>query len=571
MESLSAIVGIDVPTGSPEDYTGQDGTGVQFGFATDGHVGEGLQFNGHLGYAIRPETHLAELQLGDEILTSLGLSFQASEGAPIIQSEAKFWFPAADLGKSEATSGDLNVGLTWPLVRGHEATIGAGFGVLPGVGSPGWRGFFGYTYRPSIPALGATGSGQSADTPTDVGVQPITRMGDQDGDGLMDHQDTCPTLPEDRDNFLDQDGCPDPDNDLDGVQDVQDAAANAPEDWDGFEDTDGVLDADNDRDGIADSEDRCPNQAGAGDGCPGTPMDWVEQIDRLGGISKPIHIGQFIYPPNPISFIKGTARLSKDGESQMALLSTFIQMRPQILRIEISTHVHTSEGSKYDQWLSAQRALAVQAALVNAGIDRARLFPRAYGRSLVRAVPKFARKSNTTIEFRVLETNEAAPVFENVRRPNGVTAVDEMDVSNGQVNVIRPRVVRLIATITPQSPLSFKGRTAQLTSDDEKELDALAMQVSAHSAVRVEIGVHTSGLGNAKRQLELSQDRAEALRTALIEKGVSGDILTAKGYGGSAPIESPRTFEGRQKNRRVELRVMGFKKSDDNESVEDTQ
>ena len=173
---------------------------------------------------------------------------------------------------------------------------------------------------------------------------------------------------------------------------------------------------------------------------------------------------------------------------------------------------------------------------------------------------KFARKSNTTIEFRVLETNEAAPVFENVRRPSGVAAVDEMDVSNGQVNVIRPRVVRLIATITPQSPLSFKGRTAQLTSDDEKELDALAMQVSAHSAVRVEIGVHTSGLGNAKRQLELSQDRAEALRTALIKRAslaiFSPQRLRQFGSNRIAP-----DFEGRQKNRRVELRVMGFKKS----------
>ena len=286
---------------------------------------------------------------------------------------------------------------------------------------------------------------------------------------------------------------------------------------------------------------------GAGDGCPGSPMDWVEQIDRLGGISQPIQIGQFIYPPNPISFTTGSPRLSKDGEAQMALLSTFIQMRPQILRIEIATHVHTSEGPKYDLWLSAQRALAVQAALVNAGIDRARLFPRAYGRSLVRAVPKFARKSNTAVEFRVLETNEAAPVFESIRRPSGVAEVDEMDVSNGQENIIRPRVVRLIATLSPQTPLSFEGRTAQLTPDDEKELDALAIQVLAHNAVRVEVGVHTSGLGNAKRQLELSQERAEALRIALISKGVSGDILTAKGYGGSAPLESPRTLEGRQK------------------------
>ena len=169
----------------------------------------------------------------------------------------------------------------------------------------------------------------------------------------MDHQDTCPTLPEDRDNFLDQDGCPDPDNDLDGVQDVQDAAANAPEDWDGFEDTDGVLDADNDRDGIADSVDRCPNQAGAGDGCPGTPMVWVEQStvsavfpSLYTSASSSIRRTDFLYQRH--CSIEQGWRVS-DGPSQ--------HIHPNaasILRIEISTHVHAS-GSKYDQWLSAQR------------------------------------------------------------------------------------------------------------------------------------------------------------------------------------------------------------------------
>ena len=149
--NLSALVGIEIPTGSPEDYSGQDGAGVQFGFSTDGHIGEDLKLNGQLGYAVRPETHLAGLQLGDELLTGVGLTYQAFESGPVIQSEAKFWFPAADLGKSEATSGDLNLGLTWSVVQGHDVTFGAGFGVLPGVGSPGWRGFWAIGIDPTSP------------------------------------------------------------------------------------------------------------------------------------------------------------------------------------------------------------------------------------------------------------------------------------------------------------------------------------------------------------------------------------------------------------------------------------
>jgi hypothetical protein len=82
---------------------------------------------------------------------------------------------------------------------------------------------------------------------------------DSDGDGIPDDVDQCPDMPEDKDGFQDEDGCPDFDNDNDGIYDSQDQCPNEPEDFDGFEDSDGCPDFDNDKDGIPDKLDKCPN------------------------------------------------------------------------------------------------------------------------------------------------------------------------------------------------------------------------------------------------------------------------------------------------------------------------
>ena len=97
---------------------------------------------------------------------------------------------------------------------------------------------------------------------------------DSDGDGIPDIRDQCPDMPEDKDGFQDEDGCPDFDNDNDGIYDAQDKCPNEAEDFDGFEDQDGCLDLDNDHDGISDKLDKCPNipedidGVADDDGCP---------------------------------------------------------------------------------------------------------------------------------------------------------------------------------------------------------------------------------------------------------------------------------------------------------------
>ena len=72
--------------------------------------------------------------------------------------------------------------------------------------------------------------------------EPAPGPVDTDGDGLTDDIDRCPTQPEDKDGFQDEDGCPDPDNDNDGIPDVADKCPDQPETKNGYQDEDGCPD-----------------------------------------------------------------------------------------------------------------------------------------------------------------------------------------------------------------------------------------------------------------------------------------------------------------------------------------
>ncbi len=110
---------------------------------------------------------------------------------------------------------------------------------------------------------------------------------DRDGDSIPDHLDACPDRAEDKDSFLDDDGCPDLDDDGDNITDSLDQCKMIPEDIDGYLDQDGCPEFDNDEDGILDSLDVCPLQAEDidgfedEDGCPELDNDGDGILDNF--------------------------------------------------------------------------------------------------------------------------------------------------------------------------------------------------------------------------------------------------------------------------------------------------
>lgn len=93
------------------------------------------------------------------------------------------------------------------------------------------------------------------------------------------------------------------------------------------------------------------------------------------------------------------------------------------------------------------------------------------------------------------------------------------------------------------------------------ESDGLVAQIAGvlkeHPEIlKVEIQGHTDNKGPRAANLNLSQKRAEAVKAALVAKGVEDARLVAKGYGPDKPIMANVTEEGRAKNRRVEFKIL---------------
>jgi len=99
----------------------------------------------------------------------------------------------------------------------------------------------------------------------------------------------------------------------------------------------------------------------------------------------------------------------------------------------------------------------------------------------------------------------------------------------------------------------FASGQAQLVEGGRSSLEEVVdlLQTEPNKKIRVE--GHTDSRGDAEANLRLSQQRAEAVREALISLGVTGDRVTAAGMGEDFPIASNDDEAGRARNRRVDV------------------
>jgi len=77
-----------------------------------------------------------------------------------------------------------------------------------------------------------------------------------------------------------------------------------------------------------------------------------------------------------------------------------------------------------------------------------------------------------------------------------------------------------------------------------------------YPSISIDIEGHTDSRGNAQHNLELSKKRANAVMDFLTKNGISANRLKTKGFGITKPIADNKTAEGRQKNRRVEFKII---------------
>jgi outer membrane protein OmpA-like peptidoglycan-associated protein/tetratricopeptide (TPR) repeat protein len=106
--------------------------------------------------------------------------------------------------------------------------------------------------------------------------------------------------------------------------------------------------------------------------------------------------------------------------------------------------------------------------------------------------------------------------------------------------------------------IEFVTGSSRLQSASFVELDKLVALLKENAGLRVEIGGHTDNVGVVAENQKLSEARAKSVVEYLVNKGIDAKRLTAKGYGSSKPIEDNNTEQGRARNRRTEMKVLGF-------------
>jgi outer membrane protein OmpA-like peptidoglycan-associated protein len=101
--------------------------------------------------------------------------------------------------------------------------------------------------------------------------------------------------------------------------------------------------------------------------------------------------------------------------------------------------------------------------------------------------------------------------------------------------------------------VTFESGKAVLTPTSTDSLERAYLVLSENPEVTVEIQGYTDNTGRKAINMKISQARADAVRTWLINKGIAADRITAKGFGPENPIAPNTTKEGKAQNRRIEF------------------
>jgi len=140
---------------------------------------------------------------------------------------------------------------------------------------------------------------------------------------------------------------------------------------------------------------------------------------------------------------------------------------------------------------------------------------------------------------------------------DGDGVVDSRDACPGTPAGVKvdAKGCEVMAKVISLDGVYFHTNSAELKGDSYAVLDSAAATLTSMPNVSVEVAGHTDSQGDAGYNQNLSQQRAETVRSYLISKGVSASRLSATGYGEAQPVADNSTSSGRAQNRRVELRV----------------
>lgn len=184
-----------------------------------------------------------------------------------------------------------------------------------------------------------------------------------------------------------------------------------------------------------------------------------------------------------------------------------------------------------------------------------------------RAAPLEDRATNTENKLTQVEENaqrlsgqmEELAAVANTAKGGAKAAQESADAAIAGVNLTNDRISAL-DDYTPQTTtaVNFKVNSAVLTDEAKTKLDELATAATNAKGYVIEIAGFTDSTGGMQKNRLLSQRRADSVIRYLVENHSIPlrRIITPYGYGKTNPIADNSTREGREQNRRVEVKLL---------------
>jgi choice-of-anchor C domain-containing protein len=157
-----------------------------------------------------------------------------------------------------------------------------------------------------------------------------------------------------------------------------------------------------------------------------------------------------------------------------------------------------------------------------------------------------AKESTTTLEFRSLTVSPQTGYG---------AAIDNVAVVPEDAPALHVRESAEELLVELGSEVLFDTGKFELKADATNALRSLVGILGKYPRAPVVIEGHTDSVGSAQSNQVLSDNRAAAVRQWLAGNGVPASRLSTKGFGATVPVAPNDTPEGRQRNRRVEIRV----------------
>jgi outer membrane protein OmpA-like peptidoglycan-associated protein len=350
-----------------------------------------------------------------------------------------------------------------------------------------------------------------------AGVWEFRGCPDTDSDGLQDSEDECPTEAGPKE----LNGCPDRDGD--GIKDKSDSCPDEP----GPADLMGCPDRDGD--GIIDNKDECPDAKGPAEfnGCPDTDGDGIIDIK------------------DDCPDVRGLAEFNGCPDADGDGLPDRLDECPTLPGPKEKFGCPDRDG---DGITDNKDACPDEPGLAeNNGCP----FKDSDGDGIRDIDDKCPQKAGP-IE------NGGCPYADTDK--DGIIDIEDKCPNTPGVpeNFGCPAIAKEEQEVIQEAfdNLEFATGKSIIRTTSYESLDKLAELLKKKKDYNLLIEGHTDNVGKRESNLTLSKNRAEAVKTYLMKKGVPGSRLKTKYYGPDRPIDDNNTEEGRQRNRRVEMTIV---------------